>query len=68
MQKSVITICNRINGMTIAVDHVGKSHFVVKVDGIHAASATSLGEAHSKAQHIARAGRAAWLERLAFAA
>ena len=67
MNKPTVTIKTK-DGMTITVTHTGKQQFSVAIDGVDAFSASSLGEAHSKAQHIARAGRAAWLERLAFAA
>jgi hypothetical protein len=69
MQKPTVTIRNKKEDMTITVTHVRSNHYVICVDGVDViTSASSLGEAHSKAQSISRMGRAAWLERLAFAA
>ena len=67
MNKPTVTIKTK-DGMIITVTHTGKQQFVIAIDGQPVDAATQLGVAHTKAQSIARIGRAGWLERQAFAA
>ena len=67
MANKTTLLHSKATGFAVKVEHFGKNHYMVWIDGRIVAEFEQFGLAYAWAQRIFLAGKDAWLERLAFA-